>query len=445
MSKADGPATVSTLKAMRRSFSLRSSLAAPFRTGSLRSRRKLRLFSEKYAEPVTPSKDVKVKGEYKEKGIVHVQQNIGGEHTLERGGDPESGNLSNVEDRNGNVVDAMNSLETNEKVKADVQILCENNVLETDSASHDLAADKTAELEVESEEPIALQVGLNNNIETNDNKKAQDNSFENDRLKAQSGSAATSRDLTVDKTVDVDVAVAVAEPNTLQVSSHTCVEQQGTATDDANHKDKTSNVPDTSPNLDSTAKSSTVHGDEETNLISLSQAQTIIIPSSAVPATPPAATHSPATLSSHNISDPDADADPYADPFTEPDTDPFYIPSSTLPPSHLDQPLPLGHDPLFTLSLSRSESPPESNIEETYFATPISRLHLSSNPGFNRSSHLTDHRKCTMSNYAAEIDRRIVANSDMRDFAYDASDKLHRRAYGHADGERDWVEVEGFD
>ncbi|EHY54693.1 hypothetical protein ABEF92_003651 [Exophiala dermatitidis] len=400
MSEANAPTKVSTLKAMRRSFSLRSSLAAPFLTGSLRSRRKLSSFWEKDAELVTPNKDVKVKDEYREKDIAHVHQDIAGEHKHEKGGDLESGNLNHVEERNGNIVEAKNSVEANENNKPDNDNLFENDYVGTDSASQDLTVEKT-----------------------------------------------------VDKTaeVEVDVAVAVEVPSTLQASHHPSVQQQDTAPDDANDIDI--NGPNSSTRLESTVKSndSDTNGDEEPNLISSSQAQPIVISTSDDPVTPPPPPTNSPTPSSSNISDPGADADqnadPDADPFTEPDADPFYIPNSTinLPSNDLDHPLPLGHNPLFNLSLSLSHSPPESNIEEAYFATPISRLNLSSNPGFNRSNHLANQKQCTMANYAAEVDRRIVANSDMRDFAYEPSDKFHRKAYGHPDGERDWVDVEGLD
>ncbi|KAG9777907.1 hypothetical protein ABEF95_011320 [Exophiala dermatitidis] len=401
MSEANAPTKVSTLKAMRRSFSLRSSLAAPFLTGSLRSRRKLSSFWEKDAELVTPNKDVKVKDEYREKDIAHVHQDIAGEHKHEKGGDLESGNLNHVEERNGNIVEAKNSVEANENNKPDNDNLFENDYVGTDSASQFLTVEKT-----------------------------------------------------VDKTAEVEIKVAVAEPSTLEASSHTSIQQQETNDDDDDDDYKYNGVPDTRTNLESTFKpsdSNPIGGDEEPNLISSPQAQPIVISTSDDPVTPPPPPTNSPTPSSSNISDPGADADqnadPDADPFTEPDADPFYIPNSTinLPSNDLDHPLPLGHNPLFNLSLSLSHSPPESNIEEAYFATPISRLNLSSNPGFNRSNHLANQKQCTMANYAAEIDRRIVANSDMRDFAYEPSDKFHRKAYGHPDGERDWVDVEGLD
>ncbi|EXJ85530.1 hypothetical protein A1O1_05894 [Capronia coronata CBS 617.96] len=83
---------------------------------------------------------------------------------------------------------------------------------------------------------------------------------------------------------------------------------------------------------------------------------------------------------------------------------------------------------------SSTTSPPESKIEKAYFSDPDSRLNLCTNPG-DRAIHLFGRAQCSLSNYAAEIDRRIVGKSATRDFAYEPSDPMHERAYGHADGQ----------
>lgn len=88
----------------------------------------------------------------------------------------------------------------------------------------------------------------------------------------------------------------------------------------------------------------------------------------------------------------------------------------------------------FDFDFASSASAPESRIESMYFADPALRLNLSSNPG-DQSLHRSERGWCTMSNYAAEIDRRLVGSSAMRDFAYAPSEPLHEQAYGHADGE----------
>ncbi|EXJ92526.1 hypothetical protein A1O3_01078 [Capronia epimyces CBS 606.96] len=87
------------------------------------------------------------------------------------------------------------------------------------------------------------------------------------------------------------------------------------------------------------------------------------------------------------------------------------------------------------IAIDDTTVPLESWIEVAYFADPSSRLHLSSNPG-EQGLHRAESARCSMANYVAEIDRRVVGNTAMRDFAYEQPDPLHSQAYGHADGQR---------
>ena len=58
------------------------------------------------------------------------------------------------------------------------------------------------------------------------------------------------------------------------------------------------------------------------------------------------------------------------------------------------------------------------------------RENVSSDPG-DVGKHLLERTECTRQNHVAEIERRIWAKSDMRDWVYDADDQLHVRSYGH--------------
>jgi hypothetical protein len=72
-------------------------------------------------------------------------------------------------------------------------------------------------------------------------------------------------------------------------------------------------------------------------------------------------------------------------------------------------------------------------IEEIYFDSPDSREALSDNPG-DHPRHEAERKHCTAENWRAEIERRLVAGSQMVDHAYEERDVLRDRAYGHGDG-----------
>lgn len=69
-----------------------------------------------------------------------------------------------------------------------------------------------------------------------------------------------------------------------------------------------------------------------------------------------------------------------------------------------------------------------------YFQDPKSRECLSSNPG-EYGKYRREQMECTVANYNAEIQRRHE-KSDMIDHAYDKSNPLRTRAYGHGDGQK---------
>lgn len=77
----------------------------------------------------------------------------------------------------------------------------------------------------------------------------------------------------------------------------------------------------------------------------------------------------------------------------------------------------------------------DTSMEDAYFSNPESRDNLSSNPG-EHSMHLEERKKCTLENWKAEIERRIVGESALIDYAYDASDPLRTQAYGQGDGKK---------
>lgn len=78
----------------------------------------------------------------------------------------------------------------------------------------------------------------------------------------------------------------------------------------------------------------------------------------------------------------------------------------------------------------------DTRMENEYFSDSQSRENLSTNPG-DAGKHLLERSECTRQNHVAEIERRVLGKSDMRDWGYNIGDPLHARSYGHKGLESD--------
>lgn len=72
----------------------------------------------------------------------------------------------------------------------------------------------------------------------------------------------------------------------------------------------------------------------------------------------------------------------------------------------------------------------DTRMENEYFSDSQSRENLSTNPG-DAGKHRLERSECTRQNHVAEIERRVLGQSDMRDWGYKSDDPLHVRSYGH--------------
>lgn len=72
----------------------------------------------------------------------------------------------------------------------------------------------------------------------------------------------------------------------------------------------------------------------------------------------------------------------------------------------------------------------DTRMENEYFSDSQSRENVSTNPG-DVGKHLLERSECTRQNHVAEIERRVLGKSDMRDWGYNNDNPLHVRSYGH--------------